>query len=373
MRHPVLLVTILFALVLMSDVRVAMAADNAMRRATEQKPRQERARQQMRSALAPSTATLAGDPAAAGQSTHLPEGFPPVLQLDFDAQLSARFGLSSWRTPEGPAPFSLFPNTSAGECGGGAEDLLLVQDEHGVSDDGNTAPRALGRDWRGLKRDMAFFLGYQVVAAGILYSLPESVTKWTAEQRKTSMRRWWENVQHPHWDQDNWYLNYLGHPYFGAISYIRARERGFGAFGGFWYAALLSGLYEFGIEALFERPSYQDLILTPVGGILLGALLFEPIRERIQGKPELHWYDHLTFTVTDPMGAANSLFERALGLQADIRVQFWPPALAPQAQFNECPDRSLNWQEGYHRWSYGVGIEFIFAGRKGSARRTWQK
>jgi hypothetical protein len=37
-------------------------------------------------------------------------------------------------------------------------------------------------------------------------------------------------------------------------------------------------LYEFGIEALFERPSYQDLIVTPVGGLLLGALLFEPIR-----------------------------------------------------------------------------------------------
>jgi Domain of unknown function (DUF3943) len=96
--------------------------------------------------------------------------------------------------------------------------------------------------------------------------LPEDVPKWTVEQRRTSLQRWWENVRHPVWDDDHWYVNYLGHPYFGAIAYIRAGERRFGAFGGFWYAALLSGLYEFGIEALFERPSYQDLIVTPVGG-----------------------------------------------------------------------------------------------------------
>jgi hypothetical protein len=48
---------------------------------------------------------------------------------------------------------------------------------------------------------------------------------------------------------------------------------------GLWlYLRHTETLYEFGIEALFERPSYQDLIVTPVGGLLLGALLFEPIR-----------------------------------------------------------------------------------------------
>jgi hypothetical protein len=133
---------------------------------------------------------------------------------------------------------------------------------------------------------------------------------------------------------------------------------------------LLSGLYEFGIEALFERPSYQDLIVTPVGGLLLGALLFEPIRERIQGKPERQWYDQLTLTLTDPLGAANSIFERLLGLQTDIRVQCHLPALAPHAQFNEDTTGSLNRpQEHYHR-SPGVGIEFVFERRKQSARRT---
>jgi hypothetical protein len=133
---------------------------------------------------------------------------------------------------------------------------------------------------------------------------------------------------------------------------------------------LLSGLFEFGIEALFEQPSYQDLIVTPVAGMLIGALLFEPIRERIQGKPELRWYDHLTLTVTDPLGAANSLFERWLGIEADVQVQLRAPALAPHAPFDEPIARPLNRPQEQHRWSPGIGIEFVFEGGKRSAKRT---
>jgi uncharacterized protein DUF3943 len=295
MRHLVRLFMTVSALVFMSDVHTAMAADHAMGAATAQQLGQERVGQRMRS--------------------------------------------------------------------------VPVQDELDASDGGNGAPSAMAPDWEGLRRDTAFYLGYQTVGAGILYLLPESVTKWTVEQRKTSMRRWWENVQHPHWDHDTWDINYLGHPYWGAICYIRARERGFGAFGGFWYSALLSGLYEFGIEALFERPSYQDLIVTPVGGVLLGALLFDPIRERIRSKPELHWYDHFALTVIDPMGAGNRIFERLLGVETDIRVQFHLPALTPHALFNEETAGSLDRPPEHHR-PPGVGIEFAFTWEKQSARRS---
>jgi Domain of unknown function (DUF3943) len=242
-----------------------------------------------------------------------------------------------------------------------------------IADDSNAAPSTPERDWRGLGRDTAYFLGYQTVFAGVLYLLPESVTQWTAEQRKTSMHRWWENVTHPVWDQDHWSVNYLGHPYFGAIAYIRARERGFGGLGGFGYAALLSGLYEFGIEALFERPSYQDLIVTPVAGMLVGALLLDPIRERIQGKPERRWYDQLTLAVTDPLGAANSLVERWLGREADVQVQWRAPARAPHAPFDRLSARALDRPHEQHRWSSGIGIEFVFGGKKRSAPYIRQK
>jgi Domain of unknown function (DUF3943) len=243
--------------------------------------------------------------------------------------------------------------------------------EAGVADDELGGPSTIMRDWRGLGRDTAFFVGYEAVAAGISYLLPERVTQWTPEQRRISLQHWWANVRDPQWDTDHWYVNYLGHPYFGAIAYIRARERRFGALGGFGYAALLSGFYEYGIEALFERPSYQDLLVTPVGGLLLGALLFDPIREHIRRKAALHWYDHVTLALTDPLGVSNRLMERLWGIQTDIRVQLHVPALALSAPFNEPTARFLNRPQTLRRQSHGIGIEFVFEGGKPSARRFW--
>jgi hypothetical protein len=328
MPHAVMFVPILFTILMLTNVHVAMAADH---------------------------------------SPHLPGDAPPAARVDVKALLRTHMGLSSWHGPGGPAPLVLFPDSFASESSAGSDDRWLLPDEDGIEENGDVNPGTLEQDWAGLGRDTAFFAGYEAVVAGVLYLLPESVTKWTAEQRKTSMSRWWENVQHPQWDEDHWYVNYLGHPYFGAIAYVRARERQFGAFGGFWYAALLSTLYEFGIEALFERPSYQDLIVTPMGGLLLGAFLFEPIRKHIHGKPQRQWYDHLTLAVTDPLGTANSILERSLGIDADIRVQFRPLTLAPYAPFNEPTARSLDRPRERYRLSLGIGIEFVFGGKKRSA------
>jgi hypothetical protein len=241
----------------------------------------------------------------------------------------------------------------------------------GVADDGLAGPSMVRRDWRGLGRDTAFFVGYEAVAAGILYLLPERVTHWTVEDRRTSLQSWWEHVRHPQWDPDHWSVNYLGHPYFGAIAYVRACERGFGPLGGFGYAAVLSGLYEYGIEALFERPSYQDLLVTPVGGLLLGAVLFDPIRAHIRRKSALHWYDHVILALTDPLGVSNRLMERLWGIQTDIRVQFHVPALASSTPFHEPTARSLTRPPERRRQSHGIGIAFVFEGGKPSARRVW--
>jgi hypothetical protein len=360
MGQPVRLIATLFATVLMSAVHVPMAAVQTLPTAPGQKLRLERARQPMPSTLVGLPASVAGDPDVVGQRPHRPGDFPPAVQVDVEAQSSAQMGLSSWDHPGGPAPFSLFPKTLVGKHEGGAEDPLLVHDEHAVPNDGNSASSALERDWQGLGRDTAFFVGYEALAAGVGYLLPEHVTQWTSTQRRISLQRWWENVRNPKWDPDRWYFNYLGHPYFGAITYIRARERRFGVLGGFGYAALVSGLYEYGIEALFERPSYQDLLVTPVGGLLLGALLFEPLREHIQRKAELHWYDHVTLALTDPLGVSNSLVERLGGRQVEIRVQWHVPTLALSAPFTEPTAWSLDRpQKQYYRF-YGIGIAFVF-------------
>ena len=176
------------------------------------------------------------------------------------------------------------------------------------------------RDWSGLARDTAFLFTYQLMGAAVIYAFPSGVSNWTSHNKDASFEKWWENVQNPQWDHDGPGINYLGHPYFGATYYTRARERGFDRIDAFFYAAFTSALYEFGVEAIFEPPSYQDLIVTPVGGALLGGFVFEPVRDWVKQKPELKWYDHVILIATDPIGALNYVAESLLGIKSDIRV-----------------------------------------------------
>jgi Domain of unknown function (DUF3943) len=181
-------------------------------------------------------------------------------------------------------------------------------------------------DWLGLTRDTGLLLTYQLIGVAIFYVAPESVSQWDESAKdNVGFERWWFNVTHPTWDDDAWWVN-AGHAYFGAAYYIRARERGFGEFNAFLYSVLASTIYEFGIEAFFEPPSYNDLILTPVGGALIGAFVFEPIRRAIRAKPELKWYDHTLLVLSDPLGGANYLVERLFGIKSEIRVNTRPPA-----------------------------------------------
>jgi hypothetical protein len=183
-----------------------------------------------------------------------------------------------------------------------------------------------GPDWGGLARDTAFLIGYQAVAIGILFLLPEDVSHWDGKSHGAD--QWVQNVSHPTFDEDSWWLNYVAHPYVGATYYIRARERGFGPWSSFAYSAFASATYEFGVEAFFEKPSIQDLIITPIGGALLGAFVFEPFRTWIRAKPELEWYDHVGLFLTDPIGGLNGVVERLFGIKSDIHVGLKPPLAA---------------------------------------------
>lgn len=209
-----------------------------------------------------------------------------------------------------------------------AREFTLLGPEPGPESTADVSSR-VGADWVGLTRDTAFLLGYQLAAVGTFYLLPETVSKWSSKDKdEVGGSKWLSNVQQPHWDHDNWFINYVGHSYVGAIYYIRARERGFDKGGSFVYAAVASAAYEFGVEALFERPSYQDLIVTPVGGALVAMLVFEPLRTSIKSKAERRWYDELALFATDPLGVLNGALERLLGIKSEIRVSPRAPGLA---------------------------------------------
>jgi len=238
---------------------------------------------------------------------------------------------------------------------------LLNEGENPLAAAGQKEPSISQPDWRGIGKDTAFYMGYQVVVIGVLFLLPEDVTSWSKDQKRTSLSHWWENVKHPVWDDDKWWINYIGHPYWGSIFYIRGRERGLSEWGSFGYSAFLSALYEFGIEAFFEPPSYQDLIVTPVGGFLIGKYIFEPIRERIKLKPEPAWYDYVTLCLTDPLGAANSFFEWVFGWKSELRLQMRPPASLQQGG-SEPPATSLKEQYGrqFHRQAIGLELRIVW-------------
>jgi hypothetical protein len=182
-------------------------------------------------------------------------------------------------------------------------------------------------DWNGVWIDTGMLLGSQFVAAGIIYAMPQSVSSWSADQKKNTFKHYGENFVDPVWDKDKFYINYILHPYWGATYYIRGRERGLDYSSAFVYSTLMSAMYEFGIECFFEKPSIQDLFVTPVAGSLLGALIFEPWRESIKRKQDLSWYDHTVLLLTDPVGILSLGFEKVFGIKSTIMVDYSVPQM----------------------------------------------
>ncbi len=171
-------------------------------------------------------------------------------------------------------------------------------------------------DWGGILRDTGVLFAAQVGTIGVIYVMPENASGWSEEDKRDVF---------PEIEDDKWYLNYLVHPYWGATYYIRGRERGLGKAQSVVYSALLSAMYEFGVECLFENPSIQDLLVTPVAGSLVGAFLFEPWRESIKSKQQLRWYDHAVLVLTDPIGVLSLGFEKLFGIQSTIMVDYSAP------------------------------------------------
>lgn len=181
-----------------------------------------------------------------------------------------------------------------------------------------------GRDWEGLKQDTLYFGFTQLAVIGVLYISPQSISRWSAEDKdQYDFQKWKDNVSNPVWDTDQWWINYIMHPYWGGSYYVRASERGYEPTQSFWYSFALSTMYEFGAEALFEPVSVQDLIFTPGLGFFVGRY-FMSVREGIQFREmngeALSGTDRATLIMTDPLGAVNRQINSALGRQASFTL-----------------------------------------------------
>jgi len=112
-----------------------------------------------------------------------------------------------------------------------------------------------------------------------IWFLPQRQSQWEHGkiERKNPIRSWSENVQDgPVRDNDKWWINYIGHSVVGAYYYTLARNNGMSVWESSFFNFMMSTFYwEYGVEAMFEIPSSQDLWITPVLGSILGEGFYQ--------------------------------------------------------------------------------------------------
>ncbi len=148
----------------------------------------------------------------------------------------------------------------------GADEDYLVKDVN-VNEE-------LPARYRRVIEDTVYVQFMMIAAIGALAVLPESISKWDMDalNEQSLGARWRENVTtKPVWDEDEWEINYIGHPVSGAAYYALARNEGMSIFESAAYSTILSTFFwEYGYESFAEKPSIQDLIFTPLIGSFLG-------------------------------------------------------------------------------------------------------
>jgi hypothetical protein len=125
--------------------------------------------------------------------------------------------------------------------------------------------------WRKIGRAELFIGGVEVVGMTVLILLPKEVTKWSNHWAQDAMRNLKRSFTTlPVWDKDDWQLNYIGHPIAGSYYYNALRSQNASRFHSFLFSTAQSFIWEYFIEGMAEKPSAQDLFVTPVVGSLLG-------------------------------------------------------------------------------------------------------
>ncbi|AFI06136.1 DUF3943 domain-containing protein [Helicobacter cetorum] len=164
-----------------------------------------------------------------------------------------------------------------------------------------------------------------------LYLMPESVTNWDKE--RFGIRSWFEDVRvGPRLDRDSFIFNEVLHPYFGAIYYMQPRMAGFSWMTSVFFSFISSTLFwEYGVEAFVEVPSWQDLIITPLVGSILGEGFYQLTRYIQKNGGKLFnslFLGRLMIALMDPIG----FIIRDLGLGEALGIynkNEWHSSLSP--------------------------------------------
>ena len=159
-------------------------------------------------------------------------------------------------------------------------------------------------------RGSLFIFGFEFCSSTLLYFSPELISKWdkselTLENCLNNFKRAYSEP--PIVDKDLWIVNYIGHPYQGAYFYNAVRSQNASILQSSLFCFGHSMLWEYFTEAFFEQPSIQDIIVTPITGIVFGELAHRAIVR--MSKNGYTWYEKGLIVLINPMYVLNNGFK----------------------------------------------------------------
>ena len=131
-----------------------------------------------------------------------------------------------------------------------------------------------------------------------------------ADYAKIGWQSWGYNIRTGwEWDTDRFGVNFIGHPYTGSMYYNMARSNGYKYLQSIPFAVGGSLMWEYFGEN--TRPSYNDIINTPINGIFFGEILYRlssnVLDDRARGSERV--FREILAGLIDPIRGLNRLFD----------------------------------------------------------------
>ena len=159
------------------------------------------------------------------------------------------------------------------------------------------------------------------------------------------------------WDNDKWGTNMFMHPYHGNLYYNAARSNG--------YNYLQSGLFALAGSAMWEvlmeneHPSINDIITTPIGGMIVGEMTYRAsdliLDDRAQGV-ERFVREASSFIVSPMRGLTRIINGDAWNVRTTSGRQFGIPDI--KLQFSTGV-RSIHYRNNINDHSIGFASELM--------------
>lgn len=148
------------------------------------------------------------------------------------------------------------------------------------------------------------------IMTGLVLS-PTWLNQWdnlSTRLKFSSMRDQYKNsfTKPPVIDHDAFITNYIGHPYQGGFYYNCVRSQGATVLQSSLFCLSQTLLWEYIWEAGIEQPSIQDLITTPLGGVIVGELShFATIK---MGRHGFNTFEKVVTCIINPSWVINNKF-----------------------------------------------------------------